>query len=96
MANSLNIELENRVVILEDIFPAPYNTIEERAFIVTGGFGTSPRTNGTALFGKWAAGQYKGEEERRDGYDVLRLATDEEITSFGYDPADFQGRPVTV
>ncbi len=79
MGNSLSIELSGKYVVLressfneEDDFSNP----AKRVFLCGGGFGTSPLTQGTALQGQFV---YDGENVRWHGYDVERLATDEEV-----------------
>lgn len=80
MGNSLNSDLEGKVVILkaEALKPA-YQELKFRLFRVEGGFGSKPYTMGRALFGIFLA---DGEKARMDSYDVERLATDEEIALF--------------
>jgi len=77
MGNSLNQELESKVVILsKECLKPEYHDIKQRLFRVTGGFGAHTHTIGTALFGKFLA---DGEEARMEGYNVERLATEKEI-----------------
>ena len=81
MANSLNQELSGKVVVLKkDGLKPEYHDIKQRLFKVSGGFGASSFTNGSVLFGTFLS---DGEECRMNGYDVERLATDEEIKSSG-------------
>jgi hypothetical protein len=79
MANSLNIELTDKVVVLnEEIFKPEFTALKFRLFKVSGGFGASPETIGRKIFGKFLS---DGEECGYSGYDVERLATEEEIKS---------------
>lgn len=74
--NSLDIDLTGKTVI----FRQKYLSVPAIAhpFLVKGGFGVSPHTSGTALFGTFLS---DGEEARMEGYCVERLATDEEIAA---------------
>lgn len=74
MANTLGIDLTGKVVIFRQEFLTVPNT--EHPFLVQGGFGASPHTQGRALGGTFLS---DGEETRMEGYMVERLATDEEI-----------------
>ncbi len=77
MGNALNTELSDRYVVLrEDAVSAAYKDIKYRVFLVSGGFGASSFTSGSALFGTTPI---DGEKFRMEGYDVERFATDEEI-----------------
>jgi len=77
MANSLDQNLEGKVVVLrKKIFKPEYRDIKYRVFKVTGGFGAYANTIGRALFGIHLI---DGERARYDGFDVERLATEEEI-----------------
>ena len=78
MGNTLNEDLTGRVVIIdaEHLIPALSNRPELRAFHVTNGFGTHPKTRGSALLGKFL---YDGEKCRMEGWMVERFATDDEI-----------------
>lgn len=73
--NSLGKEIERKIVVLS------YKRYkrngctrrpETRAFICRGGFGCSPHTGGTAVFGTFLV---DGEEARIEGYDIERRAT---------------------
>lgn len=77
MANSLNIDLTDKVVI----FRQKYLTVPalEHPFRVGGGFGSKPYTIGRALFGEFLS---DGERARMEGFMVERLATEEEIAAF--------------
>lgn len=74
MGNSLNIDLEGKVVI----FQQQYLMVPqlEHPFRVDGGFGARPYTMGRALTGEFLS---DGERARMEGYMVERLATEEEI-----------------
>lgn len=73
--NSLGIELENKHVILSNEYYK--GSIVERVFKCTGGFGCDPDTMGKAVFGLML---YDGEKFRAEGYQIERLATDQEIS----------------
>lgn len=80
MGNSLNLDLEGKVVVLKaDALKPAYQELKFRLFRVEGGFGSKPYTMGRALFGIFLA---DGEETRMDSYDVERLASSEEIALF--------------
>lgn len=77
MGNALKENLDGKVVLIDAEYlihtlAAP----EKRCFEVRGGFGAHPQTSGQALFGTFL---FDGEECRMEGYQVERLATDEEI-----------------
>ena len=75
MANSLNQPLENKYVVLK---PNLYRGSDvERVFLCKSGFGCFPSTGGTAIFGEFI---FDGERCRIHGFDVLRLATEEEVS----------------
>ena len=77
MGNALNTDLTDRYVIIrEERFDPKYRDIANRVFLVTGGFGASSFTSGTALYGTTPV---DGEKFRMEGHDVERYATDEEI-----------------
>lgn len=78
MANNLNVDLHDRVVIIgaehlkESLAEKPYL----RAFRVTGGFGESSFTHGNAIMGEFL---YNGDRCRLEGWMVERFATEDEI-----------------
>lgn len=73
--NNLNIDVENKWVVLKKgYFKAEFKP-EENPFYCEDGFGTSPDTAGTAIFGKYL----DGEKARISGLEISRLATDSEI-----------------
>jgi len=80
MGNSLNADLTDKIVILNDMFKDPAMKGEEnayaRAFHVGGGFGAKPYTTGNALMGEFVR---DGEQCRQEGWQVTRYATPEEI-----------------
>lgn len=79
MANALKEDLRGKVVVLRaDIMKQEYQELKWRLFRVNEGFGAVPFTIGTALIGEHLA---DGQTARYDGYDVERLATEEEIKS---------------
>lgn len=74
MGNTLNENLTDQVVIFkQEALRVPAT---EHPFRVTGGFGALPFTRGSALLGTFLS---DGEKTRMDGWDVERLATQEEI-----------------
>jgi len=75
MGNSLGIELEGKDVVISQEYLIPLSEIE-RVFRVSGGFGASAHTGGTALFGTFLA---DGDRCRMHGSEVERLATSEEV-----------------
>lgn len=75
--NSLKQDLEGKMVILDKQYLKPeYHDIKYRVFEVLGGFGTKPHAIGTALSGRFLC---DGEYARMEGYQVERLATQDEI-----------------
>ena len=78
MSNSLDMELEGKIVILDRQYYKGENDIE-RAFLCKDGFGCSSCTRGSAIFGKFLI---DGESCRIEGFQVKRLATQEEIEQF--------------
>lgn len=77
MANSLNMDLTDKVVIFKQkclTVPAL-----DHPFRVEGGFGAKPYTQGRALIGTFLS---DGEVARMEGYMVERLATDDEVARF--------------
>jgi len=74
MANSLNIELENRYVVLKS---GNYKGTDiQRVFLCKDGFGCGAKTRGRAIYGEFV---FDGEQTRVEGYEIERLATSEEI-----------------
>lgn len=79
MANSLNENLTNRVVIIDAAQMKPeYNTSALRAFRVSGGFGALSFTSGSAIIGEFLS---DGERARMEGWQVERFATEKEIAA---------------
>src|SRR6266496_5099980 len=77
MANSLGIDLRGRVVILKESAMDPeYKELKWRRFHVVGGFGASATNAGTTLIGIFLEDE---ETKLMKGYDVERLATDQEM-----------------
>jgi len=72
MANSLNIDLTNKYVVVDKNV---YND-EVGIFFCEGGFGCFSFTIGTAVFGKWLS---DNTIDRISGYVIVRLATDDEV-----------------
>ena len=72
MANSLNIDLTNKYVVVDkNVFKD-----EVGIFFCEGGFGCFSFTIGTAVFGKWLS---DNTIDRISGYVIVRLATDDEV-----------------
>ncbi len=67
MSNSLGIELEGKIVRIKK---SKAGSRKDRRFRVTGGFGASAYTMGTALIGIFLE---DGERSRLSGFDVERL-----------------------
>lgn len=79
MANSLKIDLTDQTVVIAAKYHIPtYRALEHRVFRVTGGFGASPNTSGSALFGQYLL---DGEECRLEGRMVERLATEADLAA---------------
>lgn len=77
MANSLNTDLDGRTVVLLATHLRPeFRDLRNRLFNVSGGFGASPAARGTGLFGTFLA---DGAPGRMDGYDVDRIATEDDL-----------------
>jgi len=74
MGNRLNIDLTDKVVVLraEDY----RGDVKARLFRCRGGFGCVSYTGGNAIFGTFLS---DGTEERVEGFQVERLATDAEV-----------------
>ena len=68
MGNSLGIDLEGKTVILKP--KGNRKDRRSRRFKVSGGFGASPHTTGTALLGTFLD---DGKSARVSGYDVQSL-----------------------
>lgn len=78
MGNTLNEDLKGQAVIIAAKYLQPkYADAHLRVFRVRGGFGASPVTQGSALFGTFLADD---ELCRMEGWQVERLATLAEIT----------------
>ncbi|HLD37022.1 MAG TPA: hypothetical protein VJA86_00325 [Candidatus Nanoarchaeia archaeon] len=74
MANNLNQELEGKFVVLK---AEEYGKDQlKRIFFCRGGFGTSPKTSGSAIFGYFV---FDGEDCRVEGYEIERFATGGEV-----------------
>jgi hypothetical protein len=73
MANNLNRDLEGKYVVLNSNFKG--DDIH-KVFLCKDGFGVYSSTIGKAIIGEFV---YDGEKCRVEGYDVERLATDEEV-----------------
>ncbi len=69
MANALKQELAGKTVILSRKYYK--GTEEDRAFVCEDGFGVSPNTGGTAIFGHFVK---DGEKCRVEGYEIEKLA----------------------
>lgn len=79
MANTLNMDLTGKVVILRKGFFREGLEATDHPFLCEGGFGCLGYTEGRMLAGTFIS---DGEETAVSGYDVERLATDEEIARF--------------
>lgn len=75
MANSLNLELENKWVILKSYFID--ESLNGAKFLCEGGFGCNKSTNGTMIVGKLEDGR----KITITGYDINRLCKKNEIPS---------------
>lgn len=80
MANSLEMNLTGKVIVFREGALKPEYPRLRHLFLVTGGFGALPFTNGRMLAG---TDLYDGEAAGMGGYDVERLATREEIEALG-------------
>jgi hypothetical protein len=79
MANSLNMPLMDKVVVIDkEYMDEKYADIKQRIFKVTGGFGAQSFTSGSALIGVFLC---DGSTGRVNSAFVERLATEEEIKS---------------
>lgn len=68
MGNAIGKNLTGKVVLIStDALREKYHAKERRAFLVENGFGASPATAGTALFGRFV---FDNDETRMDGYSV--------------------------
>ena len=77
MANALDADLRNRVVIIGAQYLAERLAAPAlRAFRVEDGFGSAPYTSGHAIMGEFL---FDGERCRMEGWMVERFATDAEI-----------------
>lgn len=77
MSNSLDMELEGKwVLIKQDLLKPEFHPERFRLVQVTGGFGASPYTSGSALMVVW---HVDGEKSRLGGHDVERLVEGEEL-----------------
>ena len=77
MANSLGIDLTDKVLVLKKSAMSPqYQDLRYRLFRAEGGFGCAPYTMGTAVMGTFLS---DGEEARMEGYDFDRVATDDDL-----------------
>ena len=76
MGNTLNTDIEGKVVVLKaNIMKPEFRALKYLLFRVDGGFGAAAGTIGTALIGQFLA---DGERARMEGYDVERLATEDD------------------
>jgi hypothetical protein len=77
MANALNMDLTDKVVVLDArYFTAAHHDVKSRLFRVEGGYGAVPYTLGKALVGTFLS---DGERTRMEGYMVERIATEEDL-----------------
>lgn len=68
MSNALNIELKGKTVIMKSLSGTKAGDMR---FLCEDGFGCSPNTNGTKIFGRWLTDGTKGVV---NGYTVEKLA----------------------
>jgi hypothetical protein len=77
MSNKLNIDLKDKYVVLSKEYMKPeYHEVKSRVFLCQAGNGCRSFTIGQGIFGKFV---FDGEECRVEGFEVERLATEEEI-----------------
>ena len=69
MANSLNIDLTGKKIVVKEKY-YPNLSEAERTFTCNGGFGCKPHTMGGAVFGEFA----DGERCRIEGYEIEKEA----------------------
>lgn len=76
--NSLHTSIEpgTHVILKESAMAADYKDLTWRVFQANGGFGMHDYTIGSAVFGTFVR---DGEEARMEGYDIERIATDDEV-----------------
>lgn len=78
MANYLDMDLVGKYVLIKAKYlKSEYRASYKRVFLVDGGFGAKPWTEGRALFGVFI---FDNEQCRMEGYMVERLATEKEIS----------------
>ena len=82
MANALNQDITNKVVLLKELFY--YGGERERRFLCLGGSGCRADTNGTAVWGVFLV---DGEYARVHGSHVACLSDDQTV------PAELQASP---
>jgi hypothetical protein len=71
MANSLNLDLEGKTVLLKkEFFKPQFQEESQRIVKVLGGFGAKKDTMGTALYVKFLC---DGEETRFEGYQIEKI-----------------------
>lgn len=77
MANSLNIDITDKVVVIAEQHMAEgYENLANRLFKAEGGFGCDPQTMGNAVVGTYLV---DGEKARREGWQIERLADEEDL-----------------
>ena len=74
MANILNLDLNNKIVVVDGKLYS--GSVIKRLFRCKSGFGCESFTSGRAIYGEFLV---DGERCRISGYDIVRLATEEEI-----------------
>ena len=77
MGNSLQQDLTGKVIAFAPDRLRPGLDPMEHVFYVTGGFGASAHTRGTALMGVFLS---DGERCRMEGWDVGRIVEEDELT----------------
>jgi hypothetical protein len=79
MANSLNVELAGKHVVISAEYLKPeFSEAAKRVFLCEGGFGCNSFTHGHHVHGKFVA---DGEECGMSSWDIERFATEEEIAA---------------
>ena len=79
MSNTLNIDITNKHIVLKEaVLSDAYKDITWRVWLAEGGFGCKPYTSGSAVFCTCVR---DGETARFQGFQVERLATDEEVAT---------------
>ena len=70
MSNKLKLDLESKIVLVKKEL---FREGTDLRFLCEGGFGCSPLTNGTKIYGKWVS---DNTGDCIGGYDIDRLLTE--------------------